>query len=168
MGKRSLSRANLPTRSQGDTPRGSRPRGDRRATTEALFRQNRWILAPLSSGKFVLPVSYYKCLNTSALSVGNPERHWKVPPVKRREVLRRDNHTYQYCGSIRHLTLDHVIPRSKGGQHSWDNVVTACDSCNSMKGDRLPHEVGMVLKTKPKAPFTQQLHLPNNSGVHNA
>ncbi|NDJ25675.1 HNH endonuclease [Nostoc sp. B(2019)] len=87
------------------------------------------------------------------LTVGNPERHWKVPPVNRREVLKRDNHTCQYCGSTKHLTLDHVIPRSKGGQHSWDNVVTACEKCNSIKSDRLPHEAGMVLKNKPKAPI---------------
>lgn len=87
------------------------------------------------------------------LSVGNPERHWKVPPVNRREVLRRDNHACQYCGSTKHLTLDHVIPRSKGGQHTWDNVVTACEKCNSTKKDRLPHEAGMVLKHKPKAPI---------------
>jgi 5-methylcytosine-specific restriction endonuclease McrA len=87
------------------------------------------------------------------LRVGNPERHWKVPPVNRREVLRRDNHTCQYCGSTKHLTLDHVIPRSKGGQHTWDNVVTACEKCNSTKSDRLLHEAGMVLKTKPKAPI---------------
>ncbi|MBW4617416.1 MAG: HNH endonuclease [Desmonostoc vinosum HA7617-LM4] len=87
------------------------------------------------------------------LTVGNPERHWKVPPVNRREVLKRDNHTCQYCGSTKRLTLDHVIPRSKGGQHSWDNVVTACEKCNSTKSDRLPHETAMVLKTKPKAPI---------------
>jgi 5-methylcytosine-specific restriction endonuclease McrA len=87
------------------------------------------------------------------LTVGNPERHWKIPPVNRREVLKRDNHTCQYCGSTKHLTLDHVIPRSKGGQHSWDNVVTACEKCNSIKSNRLPHEAGMVLKSKPKAPI---------------
>ena len=69
------------------------------------------------------------------LTVGNPERHWKVPPVNRREVLKRDSHTCQYCGSSKRLTLDHVIPRSKGGQHSWDNVVTACEKCNSTKSD---------------------------------
>ncbi|AFZ57638.1 HNH endonuclease [Anabaena cylindrica FACHB-243] len=87
------------------------------------------------------------------LTVGNPERHWKIPPVNRREVLKRDNHTCQYCGSTKRLTLDHVIPRSKGGQHTWDNVVTACDKCNSIKSDRLLYEAGMVLKTKPKAPI---------------
>jgi 5-methylcytosine-specific restriction endonuclease McrA len=87
------------------------------------------------------------------LTVGNPERHWKVPPVNRREVLKRDNHTCQYCGSTKYLTLDHVIPRSKGGQHTWDNVVTACERCNSTKSDRLLHETGMVLRTKLKAPI---------------
>lgn len=87
------------------------------------------------------------------LTSGNPERYWKVPAVNRREVLRRDHHTCQYCGSTKHLTLDHIIPRSKGGTHTWDNVVTACESCNLAKGDRLLHETGMVLRTKPKAPM---------------
>ncbi|MBO3462952.1 HNH endonuclease [Aetokthonos hydrillicola Thurmond2011] len=86
------------------------------------------------------------------LIVGNPERHWKVPSVNRREVLKRDHHTCQYCGSRKHLTLDHVIPRSKGGQHTWDNVVTACATCNQKKRDYLLHEIGMVLKNKPRAP----------------
>jgi 5-methylcytosine-specific restriction endonuclease McrA len=87
------------------------------------------------------------------LTIGNPERLWKVPPVNRREVLRRDNHTCQYCGVTKKLTLDHVIPRSKGGLHTWDNVVAACEGCNSIKGDRLPHEAGMIPKIKPKAPI---------------
>ncbi len=82
----------------------------------------------------------------------NPERHWKVPPVSRREVLRRDNHACQYCGSGKRLTLDHVIPRSKGGQHTWNNVVAACERCNSKKGDCLPQEIGMIPRNKPKAP----------------
>ncbi|RMG15242.1 MAG: HNH endonuclease [Cyanobacteria bacterium J055] len=87
------------------------------------------------------------------LKMAGMERIWKVPPVNRREVLRRDNHTCQYCGSRKHLTLDHVVPRSKGGTHTWDNVVTACSPCNARKGDRLLHQVGMKLKTQPKAPM---------------
>jgi len=83
----------------------------------------------------------------------NPERYWKVPAVNRREVLRRDHHRCQYCGSTRRLTLDHVVPRSRGGLHTWDNVVAACESCNGVKGDRLPHEAGMHLRSKPKAPM---------------
>ncbi|MEP0874090.1 HNH endonuclease [Trichocoleus desertorum AS-A10] len=87
------------------------------------------------------------------LTSGNPERQWKLPPVNRREVFRRDHHACQYCGSTKRLTLDHVIPRSKGGTHTWENVVAACDKCNSAKGDRLLHETGMVLRSKPKAPI---------------
>jgi 5-methylcytosine-specific restriction endonuclease McrA len=87
------------------------------------------------------------------LTGGNPERQWKAPPVSRREVLRRDQHTCQYCGSTKHLTLDHIVPRSKGGTHTWDNVVAACSSCNAKKGDRFLHELSMTLKAKPKAPM---------------
>jgi 5-methylcytosine-specific restriction endonuclease McrA len=87
------------------------------------------------------------------LTIGKTERLWKIPPVNRREVLRRDNHTCQYCGSAKHLTLDHVLPRSKGGPHTWENVVAACERCNQTKSDRTPHEAGMTLRTKPKAPI---------------
>ncbi len=87
------------------------------------------------------------------LTITDRERVWRVPPVNRREVLRRDKHSCQYCGSTKQLTLDHVIPRSKGGKHTWDNVVTACERCNSRKGDHTPQQVGMILRTPPKAPM---------------
>ncbi len=87
------------------------------------------------------------------LTATDTERVWRVPPVNRREVLRRDKHSCQYCGSTKQLTLDHVIPRSKGGKHSWDNVVIACERCNSRKGDRTPTQAGMTLRTKPRAPM---------------
>ena len=87
------------------------------------------------------------------LTLTDTERVWRVPPVNRREVLRRDKHACQYCGGTKQLTLDHVIPRSKGGKHSWDNVVIACERCNSRKGDCTPSQAGMILRTKPKAPM---------------
>lgn len=87
------------------------------------------------------------------LTLNCSERIWKTPPVNRREILRRDNHYCQYCGSRKHLTIDHVLPRSRGGTHSWDNVVIACMQCNSIKGNRTPQEAGMVLNHKPKAPM---------------
>lgn len=86
------------------------------------------------------------------LTIGSAERTWKTPPVNRREVFRRDGHTCQYCGSSKKLTLDHVLPRSRGGLHTWSNVVAACERCNSTKSDRTPQEAGMLLKTKPKPP----------------
>lgn len=100
------------------------------------------------SPSVVLQVSEHIRLTSS-----NPERRWKIPPVSRREVFRRDHYTCQYCRSPKRLTLDHVLPRAKGGTHTWDNVVTACESCNWAKGDRLLAETGMVLSTKPRAPM---------------
>ncbi|NJM98990.1 MAG: HNH endonuclease [Phormidesmis sp. RL_2_1] len=87
------------------------------------------------------------------LTVGGSDRIWKVPPVNRREVLRRDRHTCQYCGSQKQLTLDHVIPRAQGGQHTWDNVVAACSPCNTKKGACTPLQSEMALQRKPKAPM---------------
>lgn len=87
------------------------------------------------------------------LSFTSNERIWRIPPVNRREVLRRDRHTCQYCGSSKRLTLDHVMPLSRGGQHTWNNVVTACEKCNQRKSDRTPSEAGMPLHIKPKAPM---------------
>jgi 5-methylcytosine-specific restriction endonuclease McrA len=86
------------------------------------------------------------------LIFGKSERHWKVPPVTRREVLRRDRQSCQYCGSLKKLTLDHVMPRSRGGLHTWENVVAACESCNLRKGCRTPQEANMPLLSKAKAP----------------
>ncbi|AFY70177.1 HNH endonuclease [Thalassoporum mexicanum PCC 7367] len=102
------------------------------------------VLAP----KFVLKVPEH-----IRLTIGNTERLWKVPPVNRREVLRRDNHSCQYCGAAKHLTLDHVMPRSRGGGHSWENLVAACERCNHSKGNRTPAEAGMRLVKQPKAPM---------------
>lgn len=72
--------------------------------------------------------------------------------ITRRALFARDDHTCQYCGSRARLTLDHVVPRSRGGGSTWDNVVTACSPCNLRKRDRLPHEAGMPLRRPPKAP----------------
>ncbi len=85
------------------------------------------------------------------LKIASREQTWKVPPVNRREILRRDRHSCQYCGTNKDLTLDRVIPRSRGDRHTWDNVVSACSKCNS-RNNRSPREAGMQLRTKPKAP----------------
>jgi 5-methylcytosine-specific restriction endonuclease McrA len=73
--------------------------------------------------------------------------------ITRRAVFARDRWTCQYCGHERgSLTVDHVIPRSKGGSSSWDNIVTCCAPCNRRKGDRLPKQARMTPSTAPKAP----------------
>jgi 5-methylcytosine-specific restriction endonuclease McrA len=73
--------------------------------------------------------------------------------ITRRAVLARDRWTCQYCGHQRgHLTVDHVIPRSKGGSSTWDNIVACCAPCNRRKGDRLPKQAKMVPVRAPRAP----------------
>ncbi len=73
--------------------------------------------------------------------------------ITRRAVFARDRWTCQYCGHERgNLTVDHVVPRSKGGHSSWDNIVTCCAPCNRRKGDRDPKRAGMTLRRSPKAP----------------
>jgi 5-methylcytosine-specific restriction endonuclease McrA len=71
--------------------------------------------------------------------------------LTRRAVFARDGWVCQYCGQVAE-NLDHVLPRSRGGGHTWENVVAACRRCNSRKENRLPHEVGLVLKRKPYVP----------------
>ena len=71
--------------------------------------------------------------------------------LTRRAVFARDGWMCQYCGSAAE-NVDHVIPRSRGGPHEWDNVVAACRRCNSKKENRLPHEAGLTLRMKPFAP----------------
>ena len=72
--------------------------------------------------------------------------------LTRLEVFDRDRYICQYCGKeSRHLTLDHVVPRYQGGQHTWENVVSACVSCNRRKAGRTPEQAGMKL-TRPPIP----------------
>ncbi|MEO6054425.1 MAG: HNH endonuclease [Chthoniobacterales bacterium] len=88
----------------------------------------------------------------------------------RQNVFERDGNTCQYCGQLfdrSDLNLDHVYPRDRGGQTTWENIVCSCIPCNTKKGNRLPHEVNMQLIRKPRRPkwrpflnitYTGQLH----------
>lgn len=83
-------------------------------------------------------------------------RYVRIPsgravPVSRRGVLRRDNHRCAYCGHSA-STIDHVLPRSRGGKDSWENLVACCLRCNNEKGDRTPAEMRWELRLTPRAP----------------
>jgi 5-methylcytosine-specific restriction endonuclease McrA len=81
--------------------------------------------------------------------------HRLLIPLTRRTILARDQYTCQYCGAQPvkgQLTLDHVVPRSRGGEHTWENVVAACIPCNQRKRDRVLQEAGMTLLVRPIAP----------------
>ncbi len=71
--------------------------------------------------------------------------------ISRRSVFARDNHRCQYCGATAE-NIDHVVPRSRGGAHTWENVVAACKRCNAAKEDYLLEDSGLVLARLPRAP----------------
>jgi 5-methylcytosine-specific restriction endonuclease McrA len=78
-------------------------------------------------------------------------RHSRGPAWSRAGVLARDHRTCAYCGDPA-STIDHVLPRSRGGANEWVNTVAACGRCNNRKGDRTPAEARMPLRVKPYAP----------------
>ena len=81
------------------------------------------------------------------------KRPWSRPKLTRIEIFNRDRYICQYCGKeTRQLTLDHVIPRYQGGQHTWENVVSACISCNRRKAGRTPKQARMILRRSPSPP----------------
>lgn len=96
-----------------------------------------------------------------------PQRSVKF---NRRNIFLRDDYTCQYCGTKpgkENLTIDHVVPRSKGGRSTWENVTLACIVCNSRKGDRTPDQAHMPLHRRPRQPhwlssFTSHLRNPDN------
>ncbi|MGD0197654.1 MAG: HNH endonuclease [Solirubrobacteraceae bacterium] len=75
--------------------------------------------------------------------------------ITRRAVFARDEWTCQYCGARNNLTVDHVIPRSKGGLSSWDNIVASCAPCNRRKADRTPVQSGMHPARTPRQPHAE-------------
>ncbi len=83
--------------------------------------------------------------------------------LNKQNIFKRDSNKCQYCGSTSDLTIDHVLPSSRGGSSSWDNLTTACRSCNSKKGDFTPQEANMPLSQKPFKP-SFLLFLRNFSG----
>lgn len=72
--------------------------------------------------------------------------------LTRQNVFKRDGNSCSYCGTTKNLTLDHVIPKSKGGKTNWLNLTTACQRCNSLKGSSTPEEAKMPLKNLPYKP----------------
>jgi 5-methylcytosine-specific restriction endonuclease McrA len=90
--------------------------------------------------------------------VKRPRRQRKLTKL---EVFNRDQYTCQYCGrQAKELTLDHVIPRRRDGEHAWENVVSACKICNRHKGGRTPAEAGMKLLCQPCIPRNDGFYIP--------
>jgi len=128
------------------------------------------------SGKFIRTVrDQFAIPSVIALRtyVNVPRRkaHWS-----RKGVLVRDHYTCAYCGvkpGMLHkgqllgkndMTIDHVVPKSRGGKDTWTNTVCACKQCNHRKGDRLPNEAGMKMRIEPKTPRTSYLVIAMGTG----
>lgn len=107
---------------------------------EAVEKQNRQI----ANGRWPMPIVirllYYVKIPHKEL------------PLTRRNILHRDGYLCQYCGKKGELSIDHIVPRSKGGKDTWENVITACVRCNLYKGNKTPKEAGMELRSKPCRP----------------
>lgn len=89
--------------------------------------------------------------------VHRPHAHVRLSS---REVFRRDGYRCQYCGQYSaHLTLDHVVPKYRGGGSGWNNLVSACPQCNRRKGNRTPLEAGMRLRSQPAEPPATAMYL---------
>lgn len=105
------------------------------------------------------------------VNVPRRQAHWS-----RKGVLTRDNYVCIYCGVMpgslqkgkilvkSDFTVDHIVPRSRGGKDQWTNTACACSQCNHRKGNRLPHEAGMRMRWEPKTPRTSYLVIAVGSG----
>jgi 5-methylcytosine-specific restriction endonuclease McrA len=114
--------------------------------------------------KVIVLESYDRIIRSTSFELFLPAvvmlRHYvRVRPYKvrwsKRNVFSRDDYTCQFCGcqpGQNNLTIDHVLPSSRGGRSTWTNTVAACSPCNHRKGDRLPAEAGMPLNSKPSRP----------------
>lgn len=98
-------------------------------------------------------------------------RHFVKMIFSKNAVFKRDNYGCQYCEKIltsSQITIDHIIPKSRGGNNSFENCVAACHECNSKKGSKLPHEVGMRLVRKPETPKGYLVVSPQKENWHHS
>jgi hypothetical protein len=143
---------------------------DRTYAPVSIFSHKKAFILDLLNKCEVL--QYYESVKLSSPTMDYPAplviripvlmRHWQSSAPTRRAVFIRDNFTCAYCGKIvkdSEVTVDHIVPKSRGGKWEWTNLVTCCSECNQKKGSKTPEEAGMVLLYKPKKPSGFQIAL---------
>jgi 5-methylcytosine-specific restriction endonuclease McrA len=127
-----------------------------------LYDWSDWAkLAPREGEPFIRTVRFHlRVPEVVALTRHDRARHQTVT-FSRRNLFKRDHSTCQYCGcqpGTEELTIDHVVPRSQGGQTTWENCVLACVACNAHKANRTPDQAGMKLRRAPTRPSWKPLY----------
>ena len=107
-------------------------------------------------GKRVIRLVNYIKLPYEKISQNKPSRTM---------IYKRDGHKCQYCGCTKNLTIDHIIPRSRGGEDTWENLVVACMPCNTRKSDKLLEETNLKLRSIPRQPINKMLFSLHRSNV---
>jgi len=94
---------------------------------------------------------------------------FKNVELSRKNIIKRDGNRCQYCGrKSLEMTVDHIIPKSRGGQETWENLTSACIKCNNIKGNRTPEEAGMKLLSKPRKPNHLTFLIQNIDNIDNS
>lgn len=118
----------------------------------AACEEDKYISIQTTSGTYPLPsvIALYRYVKMPVLN---------AQPTKK-NIMRRDSFRCQYCGVIlieEDQTIDHIVPRAKGGRHEWKNVVAACRKCNTKKADKLLEQSGLHLQSTPYVPTRAEL-----------
>lgn len=131
------------------------------------------------SGKAEMVESTGQCVHSINMSIDIPAiirllifvkiTHISSIQLTKQNIIRRDHGVCQYCGTKEGpMTVDHIVPRSHGGGETWDNLVCACSRCNNVKGDRLPHEAGMMLLRAPFKPSLRSFIFHAKGAAHSS
>lgn len=121
-----------------------------RRAIKLLYKRKAEIVEAVQ-GESVLSINAHHAMPSVIRMIYYIRRPFKEVPLTRKNILERDGHTCQYCGKPG-ATVDHIMPRSRGGPDSWENCVCACGLCNRKKNNQTPKEANMVLRSHPRKP----------------